>query len=124
VQALLQSASTNRFVVHAYCVMPDHVHLLAQGTHPQSDLLEFVLIFKMKTSFRFNKLMSRTLWEFSYYDHILRQLNDIEAVAGYVWWNPVRKNLCQAPTQYPFSGSQTMDWMQAARPTPTWSPPA
>src|SRR6266481_9894571 len=28
----------------------------------------------------------------SYYDHILRPSDQIEDVACYIWWNPVRKN--------------------------------
>ncbi len=57
---LLDSAVSNSFQVHAYCLMPDHVHLLVEGAITLSNLLEFVRVFKMKTSFQFNKLKRNT----------------------------------------------------------------
>ncbi len=45
-QTLLKSAASRNFLIHAYCLMPDHVHVLTQGVHPTSDLLEFIRVFK------------------------------------------------------------------------------
>jgi hypothetical protein len=57
-----------------------------------------------------------------YYDHILRPNEVIEDVACYIWWNPVRKGLCEDPRLYPLSGSQTIDWMKKS-PRTNWTPP-
>jgi len=40
----------NSFDVHAYCLMPDHLHFLAEGTEPTSDLRHFIKSLKIKTS--------------------------------------------------------------------------
>ena len=40
VQILLECATSQAFLLHAYCVMPDHIHFLAEGTHEGSDLRE------------------------------------------------------------------------------------
>jgi len=119
--ALLESASSFYFLLHAYCIMPDHIHLLVEGTQPSSNLMEFVRVFKLRTAFRFKKSKKKRLWEFSYHDHVLRRLNQIEDVACCIWWNPVRKGLCAKPGEYAFSGSQTIHWMDVARSTPEWS---
>jgi putative transposase len=37
-----RTARREGFAILAYCVMPDHVHLLVEGTTPQSDLRRFV----------------------------------------------------------------------------------
>ena len=120
---LLQCAAAHSFILHAYCLMPDHAHVLAEGQHERSDLREFIRVFKQRTAFAFRKSRGRTLWEMSYYDHILRPADRIEDVACYIWWNPVRKKLCARPQEFPFSGSQTIDWMKGSSTEPSWSAP-
>ncbi|MGB9468603.1 MAG: transposase, partial [Candidatus Acidiferrum sp.] len=106
-----------------YCLMPDHVHILTEGMHPTSDALEFVRHFKQRTAFGFKRKTQQALWEFSYYDHILSPKDQIIEVARHIWWNPVRKNLCASPPDYPFSGSQTLTWRQESQVLPAWSAP-
>src|SRR5271165_3045719 len=120
---LHECAARHNFQLHAYCLMPDHLHLLAEGTTPRSDLREFVRVFKLRTAFEFRQSRDLPLWEMSYYDHILRRSDALEAVACYIWQNPVRKHLCNAARDFPFSGSQTIPWMQRATAAETWSPP-
>lgn len=113
------------FFVHAYCVMPDHVHVLTAGKNDESDLRAFVESFKRETGFAFSKRTGRRLWQFKYYDRILRAGDSVEAVAWYIWLNPVRKGLCRRPTEYPFSGSFTeagKRMLEAPMP-PDWTPP-
>jgi putative transposase len=120
---LQECAASYGFLLHAYCVMPDHLHLLVQGSHLHSDLLELMRVFKLRTAFEFRQSSSRTLWEMSFYDHILRSSDSIEDVACYIWWNPVRKHLCSSPQEFPFTGSHTILWMQRAARQPSWSAP-
>jgi putative transposase len=109
---LIGCAVRYSFQLHAFCLMPDHVHILAEGTRDDCDLLEFIRVFKLRTAFEFRKSHRCRLWEMSYYDHILQPSDSIEQVAAYVWWNPVRKGLCARPGDFPYSGSQTVDWIQ------------
>ena len=108
-------ASKSSFVLHAYCLMPNHLHLLVEGSHDCANLLEFIRVFKSRTAFEFRKLSHRRLWEMSFHDHILRSSDSLEDVAIYIWSNPVRKKLCVRPQQFPFSGSHTIDWIRRAR---------
>jgi putative transposase len=116
------ASSRYRFQIHAYCVMPDHLHLLAEGTEETSDLTTFVEGFKQRTAFGFARRTKQRLWQRRYYDHILRPNESPEDVACYIWWNPVRKNLCADPTAYPLTGSQTIDWMKRSPSPTTWKP--
>jgi putative transposase len=120
---LIDCARRYSFVLHAYCLMPDHLHFLAQGTHPSADLTKFIRILKSRTAFAFRRHKARRLWEMSYFDHILRSSDSPEEIAHYIWWNPVRKNLCRSPSEFPFSGSQTIPWKAQPIPPPPWSPP-
>jgi REP element-mobilizing transposase RayT len=103
--------------------MPDHLHLLAEGTLDRCDLHEFIRLFKQRTAFEFRKLQNRRLWERSYYDHILRPSDRIEDVSCYIWWNPVRQRLCTHPHESPFSGSQTIDWIKRSATASPWFAP-
>lgn len=117
------TASNYSFLLHAYCIMPDHIHLLAEGIHAQSNLLEFIRLFKQHTSFEFKKSFPTRLWEKSFYDYVLRPSDPIQALACYIWWNPVRKHLCFRPQDYPLTGSQTIDWMKHSVLPPDWTAP-
>lgn len=117
------NAATHQFAVHAYCLMPDHVHLLAEGLQPQSDLIQFMRAIKIKTSTPVERKMGEALRQKKFYDHILRSNDSPNAVAWYIWMNPVRANLCQLPEQYPFLGSFTGKWLQPSQPAMGWLPP-
>jgi len=124
VSGLLQEgASDHCFLLHAFCIMPDHLHVLAEGTHPLSNLREFIRLFKQRAAFEFRKVFTIRLWEKSYYDYVLRPSDSIEAVACYIWWNPVRKRLCSLPQDFPFTGSQTIDWMKHSAQPSDWAAP-
>ncbi|MGB7844780.1 MAG: transposase [Candidatus Acidiferrum sp.] len=108
---------------HAFCLMPDHLHLLAEGAHAHSDLREYIRLFKQHSAFELRKFSRNRLWEKSYYDYVLRPADSIESVACYIWWNPVRKHLCAFPREYPFTGSQTIDWMTHSAAASDWTAP-
>jgi putative transposase len=110
VTELLKSAAQEGLAIHAYCVMVDHVHILVEGMIETYDLVRFVSSFKQQSGFSYEKKNDRQLWQSRYYDHILRKAVAADAVAWYIWLNPVRKALCSAPQDYPLSGSLTMDW--------------
>jgi len=97
-------AARQRFLIRAYCLMPDHLHLLVQGTSPDADLLRFIGAFKHKTSFHFTSRTGRKLWQTSFYDHILRDHEAPADVAWYIWLNPVRAKLATKPDEYPYGG--------------------
>jgi putative transposase len=107
IEELRKHAANCFFLIHAYCVMPDHVHILVGGASETSSMLTFVVSFKQHTSAEFAQRAHRVLWQFKYYDHILRGRDSADRVAWYIWSNPVRKGLCAKPTEYPFLGSFT-----------------
>ena len=122
---LREHAVTKGFLIHAYCLMPDHLHFLAEGANRDSDLLDFVGSFKKETGFQFEGREKQRLWQFKFYDHILRSGAKAEAVCWYIWLNPVRGGLCRAPTEYAFSGSFTEQGanLLKSRPATGWTPP-
>ncbi|HXX45319.1 MAG TPA: transposase [Candidatus Acidoferrales bacterium] len=122
---LRKHAANCEFFIHAYCVMPDHVHILAAAASESSNLIKFVEAFKQETAVRFERKMHRRLWQLKCYDRILRQGDLLDRVAWYIWTNPVRKGLCEKPTDYPFIGSFTSMGARLLKcaATAEWTPP-
>ncbi len=111
VQAVLDcltlSCARYGFSLHAYCFMPDHLHLLVSG-QDDSSLTDFVRQFKQLSGHRYKREHGAPLWQISYYDHVLRRDEDLVTVARYIWDNPVRAGLVQYRSEYPFSGPKSI----------------
>jgi REP-associated tyrosine transposase len=120
---LISLATGHSFLLHAFCLMPDHLHFLSEGNSPQSDLLPFITAFKQRTAFAHKNRADGPLWQTKFYDHILRPRDRMELVASYIWANPVRKGLCEDAASYPLSGSQTLDRKRLCANSIVWQPP-
>ena len=120
---LYAECASRQFSVPAYCLMPDHLHFLAEGMHPASDLLRLLKSFKIKSSRKFAVLERFTLWQKGFYEHILGPGESVESVAWYIWLNPVRKGMVSRARDYTFSGSFTDMKIPASWDAPCWRPP-
>jgi putative transposase len=105
-QQLRRIARRRKFAVLAYCVMPDHLHLLIEGTSADSDCRRFVKNLKQSSGQRYAASTNRHLWQEGYYDRILRSDDDPRAIARYIVENPLLAGLVQCAADYPFSGSE------------------
>ena len=101
---LERAATLTDFRLIAYCLMPNHLHLLAQGEHEEANLATFMQRFKQLSSYRHKKDTGEQLWERSYYDHVVRRDEDLRDIAAYIWQNPVKAGLAADATRYPYSG--------------------
>jgi putative transposase len=123
IEYLKSEAVRHMFSVYAYCLMPDHFHILAHGQDSASDLLAFVKSFKKITSFEFEERIGAILWQKKFYDRILRPSDSVTPIAAYIWMNPVRAGLCDDPKSYRFSGSLVLDWAAVNISARQWVPP-
>ena len=105
-ECLTRSCTRYSFSLHAYCFIPDHLHLLVSG-NGDSSLADFVRHFKQLSSYRYKQKQGAPLWQISYHDHVLRSVEDLLRAARYIWDNPVRAGLVQNRTEYPFSGPRS-----------------
>jgi putative transposase len=105
VQQLLRSASEQKFSVIAYCFMPDHLHLLIEGTSDDSDAKRFIKAFKQYSGYYYAQQRQGALWQRYGFEHVLRDEEVTVVVAKYILANPVRAGLADTIEQYPFVGS-------------------
>jgi len=109
--------------VYAYCFMPDHLHLELVGLAEDSDLVRMMKEFKGEATSAGRAVGIRNLWQKGSYDHVLREQDNGDAVAWYIFANPVRKGLVQDPRDWPHSGSWMFDWKKAVAPPEEFVPP-
>ena len=105
-EQFLRTAAEERFEILAYCFMPDHVHLLVEGTAESADLQRFVKVAKQRSGFLHRRHYGQFLWQEGYHDRVLRNDEQTIDVVRYIISNPVREGLVKSVADYPFSGSE------------------
>ncbi len=116
VDEFLRAAEKHQFEITAYCLMPDHVHMLVEGLQAASHLPSFAALAKQLSGYRCRLLVGDRLWQPGYHDHVLRDDECTSRVARYLLDNPVRHGLVQSIEDYQFVGSgkysksQLIEW--------------
>jgi putative transposase len=102
----LYSARRDRgeMALHAYCIMPDHYHMLVtlHGDASISSVVRATHSLFAPTCRRVAKVRGR-LWQRRFYDHVIRDAADFQTRLSYVHGNPVRAGLVEEPVAYPWS---------------------
>jgi REP element-mobilizing transposase RayT len=94
------------FSLHAWVVMPNHVHILATPA-PGVTLAKMVGAVKAASAAKVNKLIGSEgrLWQRGYYDRAIRSPNHFDGVIRYLEWNPVKARLVQDPALYQWNSA-------------------
>jgi REP element-mobilizing transposase RayT len=94
-----------RYSLAAWCVMPNHVHVVFQpfagatttaGTAvPHADVPAILHAWKSFSAKQANKLLHRSgdFWQAEYYDHLIRNHSDFCHAVRYVLVNPIKAGL-------------------------------
>jgi REP element-mobilizing transposase RayT len=84
----------NRYRLFAWCVMPNHVHVVLQPMDGH-ELPEILHSWKSYTAKQINKALRTRgqFWETEYYDHLIRDEQDFQAQVEYVLANPGKAGL-------------------------------
>jgi putative transposase len=91
--------------LHAYVVMPNHVHLFAT---PAVALCKLTKSLKGITAKRANTMLALTgssFWQEESYDHLVRHASEFDKIRYYIEENPVRAGLVTAASQYRWSSA-------------------
>lgn len=101
VDTLLHYRTLGHYKLHAYVVMPDHLHLILT---PQSIALEHAVEL-IKNGFAYRLDTDLPVWEHGYTAYSVANMHDLETVRAYLHDLPVRSNLCSAAELYPHSSA-------------------
>jgi len=105
-EAIRYNANTLRhYVLHAFAVMPNHIHLLAT---PAVALPKLTKSLKGITARRANEILALTgtpFWQAESYDHLVRDAAEFEKIRHYIESNPVRAGLVTEASEYRWSSA-------------------
>lgn len=101
-EVLQDQRNKGRLQLHAFVVMPDHVHLLL--TPGQDVSLEKAMQY-IKGGFSFRLKSKLDVWERSYDSRRITDPNDYAARSGYIHQNPIRAGLATKSDLYAFSSA-------------------
>ncbi|HEX3968942.1 MAG TPA: transposase [Edaphobacter sp.] len=99
------------YLLHAYMLMPDHIHLLLT---PTGSLEKAVQQIKGGFSYKVKKELNwqGEVWQKGFSDHRIRDIQDWNTHLEYIRMNPVHAKLCIEPEEYLYgsqAGSLEMD---------------
>jgi REP element-mobilizing transposase RayT len=93
--------------LHAYCLMPNHVHLLVRtGDTPLAKFMQGV---QQSYTLRFNRIYKKVghLFQGRYQAIVCDSDLYLLTLVRYIHLNPVRATLTATPEEYPYSGHRT-----------------
>jgi len=106
VEAIQHNSMTlGHYLLHAFVVMPNHVHLL---TTLAVALPKLTKSLRGITAKRANEMLALTgspFWQEESYDHLVRHQREFERIRGYIEGNPVRAGLVTEASEYRWSSA-------------------
>ena len=95
-----------RYLLLAWCVMPNHVHLLIQ-TCEEWNLSDLLHGWKSFTSHAINSHLGRNgaVWMVDYFDRYIRDDLHLAAVIEHIHGNPVKAGLVDDEKSWPYSSA-------------------
>jgi len=100
-------ADVGHYRVHAWVIMPNHVHLLIA---PLVDVSRLLGSLKGATARKANLLLARTgkaFWQDESFDHLVRDGDEFRQIERYIENNPVSAGLVARPEDFPWSSAGT-----------------
>jgi REP element-mobilizing transposase RayT len=95
-----------RYLLHAWVIMPTHVHALIT---PQNGftLSSIAHGWKPFTANKANAILGRrgAFWSPEYFDRMIRDQSHYDTTIAYIAMNPVKAGLCKKPEEWRFSSA-------------------
>lgn len=115
----IQDADGKGYELLAYCIMPNHVHLVVDTANQldtlQPDeavtpgnyrqLYQTLGLIKGGSAFEANRLLSRSgaFWQSESYDHYVRNAAELKRIINYTLQNPVKAGLVNEWQDWPYT---------------------
>jgi REP-associated tyrosine transposase len=103
VNTIFRYRDQGRFLLHAFVVMPEHLHVMVTPRNGQT-VERSVQCIKGGFSFAVRKQFAGEVWQAGFHEHRIRDAEDFRGQIEYVAANPGRRRLIDYPfvhTNYP-----------------------
>lgn len=127
-QSISKVKQAHPFIIHAWVVLPDHMHCVIELPQGDADFAIRLRLIKVnfskalpKTEHRSTvriKRGERGIWQRRYWEHLIKDEADYQAHMNYVHINPVKHGLVKQVKDWPYStfhklveqGTYSQDW--------------
>ena len=101
-----------QYVLHAYVVMPNHVHLLITPRLPLSRILRGIKGVSARDANRILGRPGNVFWQDESYDHWVRDEAEFGKIRFYIEYNPVTAGLVKQPEDWKWSSVSSLSRVQ------------
>jgi len=101
-----------RYILHCWCVMPNHVHVLFSPCRSENQsrldslLIPILHSWKSYTALKANQILNRKgkFWQEEYFDVLVKSERQFAFYIRYILENPVTAKLCKKWQNWPWTG--------------------
>lgn len=103
-QLLLHYKTKYKFKLYAYCLMPNHIHLIIE-VKEENNLAKIMQGISLTYTLWFNKKYVKTghLWQGRFKSGVIQKDRYLLDCLNYIEYNPLRANLTSSPVDYMWS---------------------
>ena len=111
VQDSLMRFQGERYLLHAWCIMPNHVHVLVESVGALASVVQGWKSYTARWALRQNQQFQlgipekNRFWMREYWDRYMRDEGHYQATVAYIQNNPVKAGLCCTPEEWPWSSA-------------------
>ncbi|MGE3920634.1 MAG: transposase [Gammaproteobacteria bacterium] len=111
------------FTIDGLVILPDHLHCIWQLPEDDYDYPQRWNLIKRYFSLgvhseKINKRREKNIWQKRYWEHLIRDEDDLETHLDYIYYNPVKHGFVTKPSDWPYStfhrdverGLYKIDW--------------
>jgi REP element-mobilizing transposase RayT len=95
--------------LHAFVVMPNHVHLLVTPLVAVSKVMQSLKRFTAREGNRILGLTGQPFWQDESFDRLVRNETEFERIWHYIEMNPVTAGLAATPEEFQWSSAGPID---------------
>jgi REP element-mobilizing transposase RayT len=103
--AIRRGVVLGRFVLHAYVVMPNHVHVLLDPLAPVRGITAGIKGASARDGNRVLRRVGKPFWQDESFDHWVRSSAQFERIRAYIEHNPVKAGLAASPEEWQWSSA-------------------
>jgi REP element-mobilizing transposase RayT len=109
VEAIHYREREQRYQLHSYVVMANHVHLLMTPLTDVSKLMQSLKRFTAKEANRILGLTGHSFWQDESYDRLVRNKTEFQRIARYIEMNPVKCGIVSTPEEFLWCSARPID---------------
>jgi REP element-mobilizing transposase RayT len=105
VTASIRHRDPRHYQLHAYAVMPNHVHLLITPIVEVSKIMQSLKRFTAREGNRILNFTGQPFWQEESYDRLVRNETEFQRILQYIETNPVKSGLAATPEEFEWSSA-------------------